>query len=319
LEDKSRNWDLELLNTIISESKNKDLHYQEQALLIGFINNRCKQVRKITQEADDHRYITCYLDNVRPVVGIDEATDFSIVEIYAMASFALPEFSSITLDGDLMQRLTNKGIRQWNDLENVLPNYQVLPLTLSFRQSVKMLNLARMLYKDSVGHDPVYSAKKDANTVPNPLAFINADEQEKLNWIEKRIAEIYDIYCSLPSTAIFLNDHEQEFKFAQDLGARKFFKTTGIKVVVGNEGENLAKENLVRVFSIEKVKGMEFDAVFFHNIDDTPYSGDLIKRFIYVGVSRAAFFLGITMSKKNKDNEGLLKYFDTKANWKYFE
>lgn len=319
LEDKSRNWDLELLNTIISESKNKDLHYQEQALLIGFINNLCKQVRKITQEADDHRYITCYLDNVRPVVGIDEATDFSIVEIYAMASFALPEFSSITLDGDLMQRLTNKGIRQWNDLENVLPNYQVLPLTLSFRQSVKMLNLARMLYKDSVGHDPVYSAKKDANTVPDPLAFINADEQEKLNWIEKRIAEIYDIYGSLPSTAIFLNDHEQEFKFAQDLGARKFFKKTGIKVVVGNEGENLAKENLVRVFSIEKVKGMEFDAVFFHNIDDTPYSGDLIKRFIYVGVSRAAFFLGITMSKKNKGNEGLLKYFDTKANWKYFE
>ena len=90
-------------------------------------------------------------------------------------------------------------------------------------------------------------------------------------------------------------------------------------MVVGNEGENLAKENLVRVFSIDKVKGMEFDAVFLHNIDQTPYSGDLIKRFIYVGVSRAAFFLGITMSKKNQANDELLKYFDTKANWKYFE
>ena len=319
LAEKSKHWNLELLEGIITGSKNKDLHYQEQALLIGFINNLCKQVRQITKEADDHRYLTCYLEHVRPVVGIDEATDFSLVEIYAMASFALPEFSSITLDGDLMQRLTNKGIHHWRELENVLPNHEVLPLTVSFRQSVKMLNLARQLYKNSVGHDPDYTAKKDFASVPDPLAYINKDEYEKLNWIEKRIREIYDIYDSLPSTAIFLNDHEQEFKFSQDLGARKFFKETGIKVVVGNEGENLAKENLVRVFSIDKVKGMEFDAVFFHNIDETPYTGDLIKRFIYVGVSRAAFFLGITMSEKNKENEELLKYFDTKANWRYFE
>lgn len=319
LKEKSKNWDLELLNTIIDDSKNKDLHYQEQSLLIGFINNLCKQVRAITKEADDHKYVAYYLENVRPIIGIDEATDFSLVEIYAMASFALPEFSSITLDGDLMQRLTTKGIRQWSDLEHILPNYKIQPLTLSFRQSVKMLNLARQLYKDSVGHDPDYIAKKSANTVPDPLAFVHADEYEKLNWIEKRIQEIYDIYGTLPSTAIFLNDHEKEFKFSQDLGARPFFQKTGIKVVVGNEGENLAKENLVRVFSIDKVKGMEFDAVFFHNIDQTPYSGDLIKRFIYVGVSRAAFFLGITMSKKNQANDELLKYFDTKANWKYFE
>ena len=39
---------------------------------------------------------------------------------------------------------------------------------------------------------------------------------------------------------------------------------------------------------------------------------DLIKRYIYVGVSRAAFFLGITLSADKKD---ITKYFKKGLNW----
>ena len=57
---------------------------------------------------------------------------------------------------------------------------------------------------------------------------------------------------------------------------------------------------------------MEFDVVFFHNIDNAKVDDDLIKRYIYVGVSRAAFFLGITLSADKKD---ITKYFKEGLSW----
>ena len=57
---------------------------------------------------------------------------------------------------------------------------------------------------------------------------------------------------------------------------------------------------------------MEFDVVFFHNIDNATVDDDLIKRFIYVGVSRAAFFLGITL---NSEKEDVTRYFKKGLNW----
>lgn len=57
---------------------------------------------------------------------------------------------------------------------------------------------------------------------------------------------------------------------------------------------------------------MEFDVVFFHNIDKSDANKDLLRRYIYVGVSRAAFFLGITM---NGDDYEISRYFEKKKDW----
>lgn len=51
---------------------------------------------------------------------------------------------------------------------------------------------------------------------------------------------------------------------------------------------------------------MEFDVVFFHNIDDANLSDDLVKRYLYVGGSRAAFYLGATFIN---DKPEISKYF----------
>ena len=77
-------------------------------------------------------------------------------------------------------------------------------------------------------------------------------------------------------------------------------------MVDGSGGNVLADSNQIRVYPIDVVKGMEFDVVFFHNIDSTSLTPDLVKRYIYVGVSRAAFFLGITL---NSGNQEYCKYF----------
>ena len=87
---------------------------------------------------------------------------------------------------------------------------------------------------------------------------------------------------------------------------------TGIEVINGSEGNVLANKNNIRVYPIDVVKGMEFDVVFFHNIDKVSADPDLVKRFIYVGVSRAAFFLGVTM---NKEMPEIGQYLQKNKKW----
>ena len=101
--------------------------------------------------------------------------------------------------------------------------------------------------------------------------------------------------------------------FVEALENSDFINDTAIEVVDGSSGRLLASSNQIRVYPISVVKGMEFDVVFFHNIDNSSENPDLIKRYIYVGVSRAAFFLGATLNSKNKE---ITKYFETEKNWK---
>ena len=57
---------------------------------------------------------------------------------------------------------------------------------------------------------------------------------------------------------------------------------------------------------------MEFDVVFFHNVDKTDAEMDNVKRYIYVGLSRAAFFLGVTMEEENVE---ISRYFVKNKDW----
>ena len=86
----------------------------------------------------------------------------------------------------------------------------------------------------------------------------------------------------------------------------------GIGVIDGSAGNVLGTKNQIRVYPIDVVKGMEFDVVFFHNIDKNSSKSDMIKRYIYVGVSRAAFFLGITLEEDISD---ITKYFAVGEKW----
>ena len=51
----------------------------------------------------------------------------------------------------------------------------------------------------------------------------------------------------------------------------------------------------VRFFDVQHIKGMEFEAVFFAGIDRLAERiPGLFLRFLYVGVTRAATYLGLT-------------------------
>ena len=114
--------DQKLLREIMQRKQGKELHFQEQALLLGFINTLVKQIKTTTSVKYKHDYIEAYEEVARPIIGVDEATDFSICEIYAIQSLLTREFNSLTFCGDSMQRMTSYGIKTWKELEDVVVN-----------------------------------------------------------------------------------------------------------------------------------------------------------------------------------------------------
>lgn len=310
---KDGKWNLNELDALLKRREGKELYPQEQALLIGFINNLVKMVLRISGDKLNHPYVLAYQELARPIIGVDEATDFCECDIYAMESLLYNDYNSFTLCGDLMQRLTRQGITSWESIEPFMDNMKLMEMRTSYRQSTSLLKVAQSLYADTIGEAPNYKAYMKSTKVPEPLTFVSSDENAKISWIEKRINEVYIAYGKkLPSIAIFLNSKNDVPAFVEKLRDTDFIYDAGIEIVDGSEGNVLASSNQIRVYPIDVVKGMEFDVVFFHNIDNAVVDDDLIKRYIYVGVSRAAFFLGITLCSENKE---LTKYFKSGLNW----
>lgn len=302
---------LQLLRDLMMNKQGRELHFQEQSLLLGFINTLVKQIRVTTNNNINHIYWDAYNEVSRPIIGIDEATDFSICEIYAMQSLLKIEFNSLTLCGDRMQRITDCGIKSWEELESVIPNPVPFEMVKSYRQSTKVLAVAKQLCIDTLGETPKYKAYMTSKKVPAPLFFVGEDELLKIGWISQRIEEVFRAYGdNLPSIAIFVTDKGYIPRFIERLQNTDFFKSKGIKVLDGTDKESVSDKHIC-VYPIDVVKGMEFDVVFFHNIDKFD-NDDILKRYIYVGVSRAAFFLAVTMVQEKKE---ISKYFVKNKDW----
>jgi len=304
LNSKATNWNLTILEELVKKDKNSRIHPEEQALLLSFVNSVVLKLAKSFQlQYNDinHPYINGFKNHCKPVIGIDEATDFSIIDLIAINSFGHPEFSSVTLSGDLMQRMTSDGLTSWQDFTEVIPNSEIKDLKVSYRQSPTLLSLAKAIYQKSTGQTANYESyiEKD-ETEPKPLMFISKNEDDKLQWIADRILEIYKAYGeSIPSIAIFLPDENQLESFANKLGGLDTLADVGIPVMACRKGQVLGDKTAVRVFSIDVIKGLEFEAVFFHNIDDLQnqnLGSDLFLKYLYVGLSRATFYLGLTTS-----------------------
>ena len=303
---------LQLLRKIIQQNQGRDLHFQEQALLLGFINNLVKTIKASGSNKTKHDYIEAYEEVSRPIIGIDEVTDFSVCEIYAMNSLLTREFNSLTLCGDMMQGMTTYGIKSWDELDSVIANQAPFEMKTSYRQSKKLLELAINLSKDTLDETPNFKAYMQSNRVPAPLAYINENEMYKIEWISKRIEEVNRAYAgTLPSIAIFVTDKGYIPHFIENLQATEFFKNNGIKIYDGTIANDAADKHIC-IYPISEVKGMEFDVVFFHNIDKTDAERDLLKKYIYVGLSRAAFFLGITLVEEDTE---ISRYFSKDKDW----
>lgn len=302
---KSRNYDISILEELVKKDKNSRIHGDEQAFLLYFVNELCYKLAtefKPQYNSISHPYVNAFKSNCKAVIGIDEATDFSLIDLLAINSFRHPSISSVTLSGDVMQRMTEDGLKSWSDFITLNPKTEIKNLEVSYRQSPTLLLLAQKLYKKSTGKKALYKSYiQQDEAEPKPLMIISKNEEEKLIWISERIIEIYKSYGdTIPSIAIFLPHESLLESFATKLGNIDTLADVGIYVKACRNGEVLGDKDTVRVFSIDKIKGLEFEAVFFHDFDtiqNQNLSKDLLLKYLYVGISRATFYLGMTINE----------------------
>jgi hypothetical protein len=233
---------------------------------------------------------------LRVNVCIDEVTDFSPIEIACMEKFAVPKVGGITVCGDLMQRVTSRGIAEWDDLEVFSKGLVGHELAIAYRQTGRLFSVARDLFVAKTGLTSIdfRSAYPIQAEDPPALALQLADEDEITAWIAERVFEVFGL-CGqhLPTIAILVPDGDAIGGIASRL--RKLLAPAGIEVDASPTGAFLGNPSRVRVFPVTAIKGLEFEAVFYVDLDIMArLQPDLIDKYMYVGLSRARSFLGVT-------------------------
>ncbi|MGP5564989.1 hypothetical protein [Vreelandella alkaliphila] len=97
--------------------------------------------------------------SLRPILGhyrnqvlVDEATDFSPIQLACMAALTHPKLRSFFACGDFNQRLTTWGARSVDELKWALEDFNVKEISVSYRQSKQLNELARSIISTVSSH-----------------------------------------------------------------------------------------------------------------------------------------------------------------------
>lgn len=322
LESKDSHWDQSLLEKIAGVTTKNYIHHDECCLLIGFINNLLIRIAQSSGERFNQfkgRFANAYRQNRKAVIGVDEATDYSLIDYYAINSLRHHVVSSVTLSGDMMQSMNAFGIKDWNTLQDPLlfDKIDIQHLKTSYRQGPKLIKLAHYLYTKNTGKRAPYTCYlKDEKRTPEPLWYESDNLDDKVSWMAKRILEVQSAYKKVPSIAIFVNNTQEAQDLYQALKAEDMLEEAGIDVINCTANDELVAPDSVRIFLLDRVKGMEFEVVFFYNIDEVS-KNKLIDQYIYVGLSRATFYMAVASNEIDDPQlKELSERFNKNGKWR---
>lgn len=147
--------------------------------------------------------------------------------------------------------------------------------------------------------------------------FISDDDQEKMEWLVKRIMEIQAAYGRFfPTLAIFMKNDMECMQLEKKLKHNEGIEAAGLNVVACLNGNVLGDKQSIRIFGVEYIKGLEFGAVFFWDLDSLSDSDDeLFNKYMYVGLSRANLFLGVILNEAFSDDLSYLTPLFEEGGW----
>jgi superfamily I DNA/RNA helicase len=239
------------------------------------------------------------LSRMKIFVCVDEATDFSPLEIACIERLAKQNIGGVTVCGDLMQRVTEQGLKEWTDLEKISAKYEGHDLRVSYRQSERLFAIAKDLYRHVRNVEPDFSSAFNKRAEdPPPLLHRNSAESPTEKWLTERICEILELSNQrLPTTAILVPHQDDVESLRKKL--KPLLLENGMELEASNGGQALGDVARVRIFPVEFIKGLEFEAVFYVGLDRmAEIHRDLIDKYVYVGLSRARSFLGVTVERQ---------------------
>ncbi|MDX2030906.1 MAG: ATP-binding domain-containing protein [Blastocatellia bacterium] len=285
-----------------SENKieSKDIHPLELDIVLlailrtsGSLLSRQNVLRDIDSPA--WASLKPILELYKNQVLVDEAPDFSPVQLACMAALAHPHIRSFFVCGDFNQRLTTWGTRSEEDLNWVLPDIEKREITFTYRQSGQLNEMARAMITAVGGsiQEIRLPIRVDSEGFSAVLLESASQQATIVNWLADRICEIERFVRQLPSTAILVNSEDEVAPLARELNTA--LTEHNIKVVPCPQGQVMGQDHDVRVFDVQHIKGLEFEAVFFIGIDRLAgMQPELFDKYLYVGTTRAATYLGIT-------------------------
>lgn len=274
---------------------------EADALILVMLRN----ARRIVQYPDGRRMENItqhdWLEKIKSrylmQVFVDEATDLSAVQLACTIELANPRLRSWFACGDLRQRITANGLQDRSEFEwlnsTAGTTIDIREIDIGYRQSQRLRNLADALAALDVGGEVTTKAPRGSEEADVwPLLGEGLSERKLGAWLAERIDEVERAIGRLPSIAVFVDgDHLID----PLVGATEsILGERNIPIVGCKEGRVVGDAREVRVFDIQHIKGLEFEAVFFVGIDGLAQRiPGLFQRFFYVGVTRAATYLGL--------------------------
>jgi DNA helicase IV len=101
----------------------------------------------------------------------------------------------------------------------------------------------------------------------------------------------------LPSIGVLVMDEADVEPMAEALRTR--LADSNVAVEACTDGKVVGTGEQVRVFDVKHIKGLEFEAVFFAGVDRLAHAEpELFDKYLYVGATRAATYLGLACFDK---------------------
>lgn len=241
-------------------------------------------------------------------VYVDEATDFSVLQLACMQAMTTPLLNSFFACGDFNQRLTTHGIKDLELIEWISSDIKIERINTIYRQSPTLnkfthavLDLMNDSDADARSKLPKFIDFDGLNPV---MAEYLCDLDQAVEWITDRVAEIESLVNQnnmgeqiFPSIVVLVKDEGDVLPMTTKLN--EYLDELNLKAVACLQGQSVGEKHDVRVCSIEYIKGLEFEAVFFVGIDQLiEMYPQLYRKFLYVGSTRAANYLGVTCSEE---------------------
>ncbi|MGF7116689.1 hypothetical protein QF017_006217 [Pseudomonas laurylsulfatiphila] len=277
------------------------------AILLLMLRSARELIRQdfVRRHLDDPRFteLAKISNQFLQQVLVDEATDFSTLQLACMESLTDPATESFFACGDFNQRITGHGLKRLDQLEWISPRLKHRRINTVYRQSrllnsfaIKLLDLMQG-DTEAVGNLPEHSTHEGVQ----PVLGENLDESAASTWVAERIIEIDARMRSkgedIPTIAVLVTSEDRVKPMADALTEK--LERISLRATPCADGQSLGNESDIRVFDVQHIKGLEFEAVFFVGVDDLAESNPaLFERFLYVGATRAATYLGMVCHKR---------------------
>lgn len=292
------------------------------AILLLMLRSARELIRQefVKRHIDDPRFteLARISSQFMQQVLVDEATDFSTLQLACMESLTDPTTESFFACGDFNQRITGNGLKRLDQLEWISPRLKHRRINTVYRQSRLLNSFAIKLLELMDGDGEAVGSLPDHSThegVP-PVLGENLNGADASTWVADRIFEIEAHIRSkdedVPTIAILVGSEEHVRPMAQALTEK--LERISLRAIPCVDGQSLGNESDIRVFDVQHIKGLEFEAVFFIGVDELAEAKPaLFERFLYVGATRAASYLGMVCHKTlPRSLENLRPYVDRK-------